>query len=59
MVSKNLLEWWNRELLGHYPADIAGSSQAEQCQHGMLAALDAALEPGGELAGEADAGTGG
>ncbi|KAG9086891.1 hypothetical protein FRC06_002829 [Ceratobasidium sp. 370] len=58
-VSKNLLEWWNRELLSRYPADVAGSSQAEQCQHGMLAALDAALGPGGELASEADGGASG
>ncbi|KAG9089438.1 hypothetical protein FRC06_001547 [Ceratobasidium sp. 370] len=57
-VNKSLLEWWNRELLGRYPAGIAGSSQAERRQHGMLAALDAALAPGGELAGEADAGAG-
>ncbi|KAG9083837.1 hypothetical protein FRC06_004352 [Ceratobasidium sp. 370] len=58
VVSKNLLEWWNRELLSRYPADIAGSSRAERREHGMLAALDNVLAPGGELAGEADAGAG-
>ncbi|KAG9079426.1 hypothetical protein FRC06_007740 [Ceratobasidium sp. 370] len=53
-----LTQVMEQELLGCYPAGITGSSQAEQRQHGMLAALDAALAPGGELAGEADAGAG-
>ncbi|KAG8732868.1 hypothetical protein FRC10_000572 [Ceratobasidium sp. 414] len=55
-VSKSLLKWWNRELLSHYPADVAGSLQVEWHQHGMLAALDVVLGPGGELAGKADGG---